>query len=248
MKYYYIRFEKKNKIAYLHFHRLDKLNAINFEMVREINHALSNVDTSDINALFIQGHQKAFSAGGDLKEMQQLEKTEARKRIMYIHNTFKMLKKIEVPVISFIQGICFGGGLEFALHTDIRICSSESKFAFPEVKYGMIPGAGGTVLFAKQTNEAAAAFYLLTGEEFTADHALRLNLVQKVVIADNFEKEVELQEKYFINANSDSLKAIKHQMLNYNSKTTEELYYDEAQLFNELLMKNGKDEILKKFL
>ena len=58
MKYYYIRFETKNKIAYLNFHRLDKLNAINIDMVREINHAISNLDTSNINALFVQGHQK----------------------------------------------------------------------------------------------------------------------------------------------------------------------------------------------
>ena len=74
MKYYYIRFEKKAKIAYLHFHRLDKLNAINYDMVLEINNALSNLNTNEINALFILGHQKAFSAGGDLREMQQLEK------------------------------------------------------------------------------------------------------------------------------------------------------------------------------
>lgn len=248
MKYYYIQFEQKKHIAYLNFHRLDKLNALNFEMVREINHALTNLDTTDTNALFIQGHRKAFCAGGDLKEMQQLDKKEVEKRAHYIHNTFKLIKKIDIPVISFIQGICFGGGIELALHTDFRICSTETKFAFPEIKYGMIPGGGGTVLFPKQTSVADAAYLLLTAEEFTADTANRLNLVQKVILAENFEREIESQENFFNSANRDSLVAIKHQLLNYHSKTTEELYYDEAKLFSELLIKNGQHGISKNFL
>lgn len=248
MNYYYMQFKTEGNIAHLHFHRLDKLNAINFEMIKEMNHILSNIDTKKLNALFIHGDRKAFSAGGDLKEMQSLEISESEKRIHFIHNTFRLFQKLEIPVVAFVQGICFGGGLELALHCDFRICSSETQFAFPEVKYGMIPGGGGTVLFPKLVSKADAAFYLLTGEAFSSDKALNLNLVQKVILAENFEKEIEIIQDFFDKANRESLVAIKNQLKNKDLNTTDELYFDEGKLFVNLLDKNGKQHIRSQFL
>lgn len=247
MKYYYIRFELDNRIANLHFHRLDKLNAINFEMVKEMNHALSNFDNTQANVLFIHGHRKAFSAGGDLKEMQTLSQTEAEKRSKYIHETFAMIKNLPIPVVAFIQGICYGGGLELALHGDYRICSSESKFAFPEVKFGMIPGAGGTVNFPAEISKAEAAYYLFTGEEFSASRAYELQLVQKLVLSENFDAEVKQTKQFYEKANTDSLRALKLQLKGLNN-TDQNLLNSEAELFAELLSKSGQDGIKSNFL
>lgn len=245
MQYNYIKFLEKDTIAHLTLNRPNKLNAICFEMVEEINHAVSNIDEDNISAIFIFGNQKAFSAGGDLKEMKQLTQQEAERRSNYIHDTFKMFQDIEIPTVAFIQGFCFGGGLELALHCDIRICDNTSRFAFPEVKYGMIPGAGGTVRFPIVVGETAANYYLLTGEEFSAEIAERINLIHKVVNKEKFQEEIDNKLEFFKNANSDSIKAIKQMQTKIDDLDT--AYKKEAQLFSKLLYKNAKDGIGDKF-
>ena len=247
MRYTYINVEHKEKIVCLQLNRPNKLNAICFEMVEEIHQAVSLIDTNKTNALFILGCEKAFSAGGDLKEMQQLDQPEAERRSNYIHNTFRMIHNLEIPVIAFIQGICFGGGLEVALHCDIRICDSTARFAFPEVKYGMIPGAGGTIQFPLQVGESIAAYYLLTGEEFNAETAIKINLVQKTDVVENFEHEIVKQISYYSKTNPASLKAIKQMIKLKREPDLDIRYSKEAQLFSTLLFSNGKSGIGKSF-
>lgn len=245
MQYNYIEFSKKETVAFIKLSRPNKLNAICFEMVEEINHAVTNIDLNNISAIFILGSEKAFSAGGDLKEMQQLTQEEAERRSNYIHDTFRLFQKIEIPTVAFIQGFCFGGGLELALHCDIRICDNTAKFAFPEVKYGMIPGAGGTVRLPIVVGETHANYYLLTGEEFSVETAQKINLINKVVKTEKFEEEINNKLEFFKNANIDSLKAIK--LLQNRTDNIDDAYKNEAQLFSKLLFKNAKEGIGDKF-
>ena len=247
MQYKYIEIEIEDKVMTLIINRPNKLNAICFEMVEEINYAISTIDVSKTSAICVMGNRKAFSAGGDLKEMSQLSIKEAERRSIYIQSTFRLFQDIEIPTIAFIQGFCFGGGLELALHCDIRICDNNAKFAFPEVKYGMIPGAGGTVRFPEIVGETASNHYLLTGDEFDSSIAKSINLVGKVVESNSFDKEIVNKKMFFNQVFDDSLKAIKH-LQNIKKKTDVDIMYsNEAVLFSKLLIKNAKKGISNKF-
>jgi enoyl-CoA hydratase/carnithine racemase len=246
-KYKFICFKQENGIASITLNRPEKLNAICFAMVEELHDAVSSIDITKIKALFITGNSDAFSAGGDLKEMKQLTKEEAERRSLFIQNTFRKIQKLEIPSVAFIRGFCFGGGLELALHCDIRIADNNVRFAFPEVKYGIIPGAGGTVIFSAIAGQSQAAYYLLTGEEFDQNRAAEINVVHKIVDAGSFENEVLNQKKFFTETDIRALKTIKHINKLKTDKNTDNLYKEEARLFAELLHKNGKTGISDKF-
>jgi len=246
-KYKFIQLRQDNGIVCIILNRAEKLNAICFEMVEEINDAISNINFSETKALFITGNNEAFSAGGDLKEMKQLSREEAERRSLFIQDTFRKIQSLDIPSVAFIRGFCFGGGLELALHCDIRICDTNSQFAFPEVKYGIIPGAGGTVIFPAIAGESRASYYLLTGEEFNQNTAVDLNVIHKIIEPQDFEKEIENRKNFFIKTDKKALKAIKHLNKITVNNNIDALYREEARLFAELLHKNGKTGISDKF-
>lgn len=243
MQYKFIEYSTSKNTATLRLNRPDKLNAICFDMVKEINHAVSNINP-EITVLFIEGNDKAFSAGGDLKEMQQLEQAEAEKRSRYIHETFRKLQQLNCPVVALISGFCFGGGLELTMHCDMRIADETAKFALPEVKYGIIPGAGGTVLLPEFIGQGKAAWYLMTGEQFDAHQAKNMGLVEKTGI---LQKEKQQLIDFFSQVNNESVGALKQQLNTRFTKTLDERYKDEAAKFAQLLFKNGRSGIDKNF-
>ena len=247
MQYKYILIKKENNTISLILNRPEKLNALCSDMIKEINHAITTIDVKKTSVLFILGHSNVFSAGGDLKEMKLLSQKDAETQSIYVQNTFRLLQNIEIPVIAFIQGFCFGGGLELALHCDIRICDDSAKFAFPEVKYKMIPGAGGTIKFPIIVGKATANYYLMTGEEFNANTAKNINLVQDVILSETFEKYVSNKKLVFSKTSKDSLKAFK-KIQNINEDINlDDAYKKEAKLFAYLLSNNAKKEINNKF-
>jgi len=247
MNYKYILIERVESIIKIQLNRADKLNAICFQMVEELFEVVTSIDSKKTKAVFILGNKKAFSAGGDLKEMQQLEQGEAERRSSFIHKAFIYMQNLDVPVVAFIQGICYGGGLELALHCDYRICSENTRFAMPEVKYGIIPGAGGTVQLPLQIGKSAAAHYLFTGEEFNATKALQIKLVQTVVDDVGFPNFLNQHIKHYNDTSIESLHAIKQMLKQDRASNLDDAYMNEAKLFSELLFKNGKIGIKKKF-
>ncbi len=248
MNYIYILTKIENNILYVTLNRPQKHNALCIDMVIELNHAFTEANNiRNIKALFLLGNDKAFSAGGDLIEMKALDQKEAEKRSAFVQTTFQLLNEIEVPVVAFISGICFGGGLELAMHCDFCICADNTRLALPEVRYGMIPGAGGTVQLPIHLGNADASFYLLTGDDIPLNKALNAGLIQNVVLLNAFKKELSEQAEYFGKASKEALVAIK-KMLRENSKTNlREIYKKEAMWFSSLLSKKGHKEIESKF-
>lgn len=249
MQYKFINTSTKDKIFVITLNRPDKHNALHIDMVRELNHCFSElINNSSINAIFIKGNDKAFCAGGDLKEMQQLDEKEAKRRSAYVQSTFKLLGEIKVPVVAFVQGICYGGGLELTMHTDFVICDETARLALPEVKYGMIPGAGGTVQLPLQMMKSDAAYFLLTGNEIPLSKAFNSGLIQLVLCNDEFEQEKIKLASYFANANPFALKAIKERIRSSSNKSLDENYNQESKYFSELLTQQGRTGIEKNFL
>ena len=247
MSYQNIDFRISDRIAYLKLNRPEKRNALSLALIEELGLALNELAQNEsIYAVFVLGNMEAFSAGGDLMEMQELSLEEAEKRSRLVQNTFQRLANLEVPVIAFIAGIAFGGGLELALHCDFRISSRSARFTFPEAKFGLIPGAGGTVLFPQLASKGDASYYLFTGHEIPIDKAYDLGIVQKVVYADELDKEMHHLACYFSGCSLEAIKAMKRMVKRAKPNLTEN-YEQESKEFARVLQLVGREGIKTKF-
>ncbi|MFA6400055.1 MAG: enoyl-CoA hydratase/isomerase family protein [Salinivirgaceae bacterium] len=247
MEYQYIKSFSSQGVAHIQLNRPNKLNAICFQMVEELNHAISAIEVNAVNALFVYGSEKAFSAGGDLKEMKLLTQEEAERRSHFIHDTFRLLQTVEVPTLAFISGVCLGGGLELALHCDVRIATETAKLGLPELQYGIIPGAGGTVKLPIQIGYSQAAYYLLTGENIPTDLALQQGLVQRLIPEGTLDATISSMESYFGKLNSQAVKATKKMLQLNHTADVNTRYAHEAALFGKLLVSSGKEGIGERF-
>lgn len=231
---------KNKNVLTIALNRAEKYNALNNDLISELNEVFAKAIMLNVNAVFITASEKVFCAGGDLNEMKNLNLQQAEQQSMFVQNTFKILQEIPVPVVAFISGICYGGGLELALHADFRICTNTCKMAMPEVKYGIIPGGGGTVLLPQKLNADTAKYYLCTGAEIPLQLAYNQGLIQKIIQQNELEKEINEQTNYFNSCNRDTLVALKS-IKKTNNNT--DLYKQEAKLFASLLQKNGINKI-----
>jgi len=184
-----IIYEKQGKIAYLKINRPEAMNAIDIETSRELSEAwLDFRDDPDLwVAIFSGVGEKAFCAGADLmgyipliRKRNTREKMESDSYEPGFGGITRNLK-IWKPIIAAVNGICFGGGTEMALACDIRIASENAVFGLTEVRWGLIPGAGGTQRLARIIGLGKALEMILCAEQINAKMAHRLGLVREVV-------------------------------------------------------------------
>lgn len=185
-----IDYRKDGHIAYITISRPEALNALNSQTLDEIQRAAQTLaDESDIRCAVITGAGKAFVAGADIAQMKDLTVEEANAFAMRGHAAFTALEKLPMPLIAAINGYALGGGCELALCADIRIASEKAKFGQPEVGLGITPGFGGTQRLVRTVGTAAAMELILTGRTISADEALRIGLVNRVVAPEALSDE-----------------------------------------------------------
>ncbi|MBW8381266.1 MAG: enoyl-CoA hydratase/isomerase family protein, partial [Youngiibacter sp.] len=137
--------EKRDSIGIITFDRPEALNALNTGVLSEISAAIDQFENDlEIRVIVFTGNGKAFISGADLDEMKDLRGQAARDFIDKGTSLFRRIELLELPTIAAINGFCFGGGLELALCTDIRLASEKASFSFPEATLGIIPGFSGT--------------------------------------------------------------------------------------------------------
>ena len=141
MTYQYLKPESKGNIEILTISNPLALNALNSNFFIEFNSYLDYIESNEnINVLIITGDGKAFVAGADISEMQNLSVKKAYEFSETGQSTFSRIEKLKIPVIAAVNGFALGGGMELALACDFRIASSKAKFGLPEVSLGLIPG------------------------------------------------------------------------------------------------------------
>ncbi|MFH0728364.1 MAG: enoyl-CoA hydratase-related protein [Pseudomonadota bacterium] len=178
-------------VATLTINRPDKMNAVNNATVEEIDQALAQVEkNADLRALILTGAgEKSFVAGADINEVKNRDavigRTETRRR----QEVYTRLENLEIPSIAAINGFALGTGLELAMVCSIRIASTKALVGQPEVKLGIMPGAGGTQRLPKLVGMGRAMELILTGDPIKADAALAMGLVNKVVEPDQLMVE-----------------------------------------------------------
>ncbi len=174
--------EVENNIAVVTVNRPEKLNALNNETIEELDEVFSQLnENEDVYVIILTGSgDKAFVAGADISELNNLDEQKAKMFSEKGQKVFSRIEKMEKPVIAAVNGYALGGGCEIALACNIRLASDNAVFGQPEVNLGIIPGYGGTQRLTKLINSGRAAQYILTGDMINAEEALRIGLVNKV--------------------------------------------------------------------
>jgi enoyl-CoA hydratase/carnithine racemase len=142
---------------------------------------------SSVRIILIQGNQKKFSPGADIKELNNLNTDLAKSKGLF--NFFDKIKEINIPIVAAVEGYALGGGMELALLCDIIIASKESKFGQPEVNLGLLPGIGGTQRLKKYLGKYNANLLCMTGELISGQRAYELGIVSILLDKDNFSTE-----------------------------------------------------------
>ncbi|MGH7076056.1 MAG: enoyl-CoA hydratase/isomerase family protein [Stellaceae bacterium] len=169
-------------IGWITFNRPQVLNAINYEVFDAFDEHLARfVADSTVRAVAITGAGRAFSAGADIS---LLAAGEERDRALMMRRSHVMMAAIEAapkPVIAAVNGIAAGGGFEVALSCDFILAERSAGFGMTEIRYGFLPGGGGTQRLPRRLSRAQAAYLLMSGDMLTADRAAALGLVMRVV-------------------------------------------------------------------
>ena len=184
MTYETILVETQGKVGLIRLNRPQVLNALNDQLMTELGEALVAFDADDnIGAMVITGSDKAFAAGADIGAMASFTYMDVYKS-EYITRNWETIRNVRKPVIAAVRGFALGGGCELAMMTDFIICADTAKFGQPEIKLGIIPGAGGTQRLPRAISKAKAMDLCLTGRLMDAAEAERAGLVSRVVPAD----------------------------------------------------------------
>ena len=222
-------------IAIAVLNRPEVRNALNSTFFKEMDSIVSSIrGNKEVRVLIITGEGKAFAAGADIAEMQNLTYEQGKEWSMIGQNTFKSLGELEIPVIAAINGFALGGGLELAMGCDFRIAAYNAKFGQPEVNLGLIPGYAGTQRLSRLTTLSDALFMICSGEMITADEALRIGLVQKVLEPEQLMEYVIDLAKKIASKGSVSVRKAKEVIRKGYLMDMDDACYLEAKVFGSL--------------
>jgi enoyl-CoA hydratase len=189
MSYEYILTQTRGRTGIVTLNRPKQLNALNDGLMDELGVALKAFDADDnIGCIVVTGSEKAFAAGADIGAMATYGFADVYKGD-YITRNWEMMKSIRKPVIAAVAGFALGGGCELAMLCDFIIAADTAKFGQPEIKLGIIPGAGGTQRLPRAVSKSKAMDMALTARMMGAEEAERAGLVSRVVPADKLMEE-----------------------------------------------------------
>ena len=189
MVYEMILVETRGRVGLVRLNRPKQLNALNDALMNELGDALAGFDADEgIGAMVVTGSDKAFAAGADIGAMKDWGYMDVYKG-EYVTRNWERMKSIRKPVIAAVAGYALGGGCELAMMCDIIIAADTAKFGQPEIKLGIIPGAGGTQRLPRAVGKAKAMDLVLSGRMMDAAEAERAGLVSRVVPADKLIDE-----------------------------------------------------------
>ncbi|WP_375578388.1 enoyl-CoA hydratase-related protein [Marivirga tractuosa] len=180
MEFITVKTQYKKHIALINLNRPKELNALNLQLMTELKDTLKALDEDDdVRVIILTGNEKAFAAGADIKQM--AGKTAIDMLNVDQFSTWDQIKKTKKPLIAAVSGFALGGGCELAMTCDMIVASESAKFGQPEIKIGVMPGAGGTQRLTRAIGKAKAMELVLTGNFISAEEALHYGLVNKVV-------------------------------------------------------------------
>jgi enoyl-CoA hydratase/carnithine racemase len=193
----FVRVEITDGIGTIRLER-PPMNALNTQVQEELRAAAkAATDDPGVRAVIVYGGEKVFAAGADIKEMADMSYVDMATRAAELSSALGAIARIPKPVVAAITGYALGGGCELALACDWRVAAEDARLGQPEIKLGIIPGAGGTQRLARLVGPARAKDIVLSGRMVGAQEALRIGLVDRVVPAGEvYQAAVELVRPY----------------------------------------------------
>jgi len=188
MEYIIITEQHAPGIAVIQLNRPKELNALNTQLMQEVRETLQSLDRNEnVRVIIITGNDQAFAAGADIKQM--ADKSAVDMLMIDQFSTWDQIRKTKKPIIAAVSGFCLGGGCELAMTCDMIVASETAKFGQPEIKIGVMPGAGGTQRLTRAIGKARTMEMVLTGSFISAEEALKLRLINKVVPVEMYLAE-----------------------------------------------------------
>jgi enoyl-CoA hydratase len=240
--------ETRDRVGLIRLDRPKQLNALNDRLMDELGAALLAFDADDaIGAIVITGSDRVFAAGADIAAMAGWSYMDVY-RSDYITRNWETIRRVRKPVIAAVAGYALGGGCELAMMCDIVIAADSAKFGQPEIKLGVIPGAGGTQRLPRAVGKAKAMDLVLTGRMMDAAEAERSGLVSRVVPAEALLEEA-LAAAATIAAGSLPAVMMAKEAINraYETPLTEGLLF-ERRLFHSLFATEDQKEGMAAFV
>lgn len=234
----------EDKIACITLNRTDKANALNEAIVSDLYEALLSVEKTS-NVIIIRGGEKCFSAGVDVSGIASRTYDTALSE-NFMDERWTYLERVQVPVISVVEGLALGGGFELSLMTDIIIAGKDAKFSFPEVNLGIMPGLGGTRKLFDLVGAQQAFEIIATGKMLSADEAYSCGIVSHLS-DDPYRTAVEIAQKMSEKPKSSILSIKRMFKFIKNKLYSADLCY-ERELFMALFSSSDKLELTQRFL
>jgi enoyl-CoA hydratase/carnithine racemase len=246
-----IDFERKGAVALVTINRPDAMNALDVEHDRALAEAWKEfeADTGLLVAVLTGAGGRAFCSGGDMKTYMPWRREVALRGVesTISFGGMTLVDEITKPVIAAVQGHCIAGGLELAMACDIRICTSGSRFGLAEVRWGVLPGGGGTQRLPRLIPIGYALEMILTGETIDAEQAERIGLVNRVVSTDRLhDTAFGIADRIAANGPL-AVRAAKRAILDGLDRSLEEGLALEGALQKQLLQTEDAEEGLRAF-
>ena len=224
-------YEKEGAVARISLDRPGVLNAYNVQMRDDFSEALWAVAADpDVRALLITGEGRAFCAGADLTEFGSAPSQVIARRVRWERDVWGQLISLDKPTVAAVHGYCIGSGLEIALLCDLRLTASDTVFAMPEVRLGMIPAAGGTQTLARSAGTAQALDLLLTGRRFGAEEALAMGLVTRLSSPERLGNDARDVARQLAHTDSNSVANLKRALRRGSDLSLEDALKMESRL------------------
>jgi len=242
--------EKADRIGRVTINRPTKLNALNIQTVKELIEAFTKMKHDDeVGVVVLTGAgEKSFAAGADIGELLQLDPLEGRAFAVRGQGLCNLMENLGKPVIAAINGFALGGGCELAMACTLRIAVDKARLGQPEINLGTIPGYGGTQRIARLVPRGIAMEIVTTGRILTAQEALALGLVNKVVAPAELGKAVDEMAKLLLSKPPFALKACMETVLHGTEESFEDGLRLEASLFALTCGTEDMKEGMKAFL
>src|SRR5215217_3913601 len=187
MSYETIQLEMRGAVCVLTLNRPDRLNSLNVQVARDFKAAVSEALERGARAIVLTGSGRAFSAGGDLREMQGIAQKDGRAEAFFdeplrlLNEAILLIRRTPVPIIAAVNGVASGGGCNLALACDLVVAAESARFNQAFIKIGLSPDCGGTFILPRLVGSKRAAEMMMTGDMVTAEQALHLGMLNSVV-------------------------------------------------------------------
>ncbi|HEY3264670.1 MAG TPA: enoyl-CoA hydratase-related protein [Actinomycetota bacterium] len=244
----FVRVERDGAVASI---RLDRppANALSEAVSLELWDAARDVEDDDgVRAVVVWGGERIFAAGADVKAMAEFGPREIESSVGALDGALRHLEAVPKPVVAAVNGYALGGGCELALACDFRYAAADARLGLPEIRLGIIPGAGGTQRLPKLVGLARARDLIFSGRHVGADEALEIGLIDAVTSPDRVYEEALARARAFADGPSLAYRAAKVALLAAGDRRQEDGLEVEREMFRELFATQDQKEGMRAFL